>query len=588
MTPRLKGLTVENLRSVGSKVELTLPEAGPLVLLGENNAGKSNLTRGLSILFGDQWPGSISLEPHDFHGRDSDGLAVAIHASTDGIACSYCRHGQVTHIRWVHDTSSPVQSGSPVNYSMSCSSCSKTFMSNQLRAQLSCAFVGADRQLSYQLSYASKFTMLSKLMHRFHEKLLADPARAERLETIFTNLVSEFDGVTQFAKFRARLTEATEDFAQNLSYRLDVDFSAYDPSNFFRSLRVNPHLDGAARAFDELGTGQGQILAMAFAYAYAQAFGQSDGLILVIDEPEAHLHPLAQEWLASRLDGLATNGLQVVLTTHSPYFVDLARPENLAVVRKRDARATQISQLRRGELVAALTARGADPDRTTPESVGEFYAAGSTPGILSALFSRLCVLVEGPTEEQTLPDLLRLVGFDVLKHGVAVVAVGGLSNIPKWARLFTALNLPVYCVFDTDSNKSGNDAARALEHRTAIMKSLDVTVPEQAAASTSDDSLSVLAEYTTLNPTIEPALEELLGAPWIDAYAAAADVVGDSKPLRGRLAARTLTAGTLHSDALLKIAQLADALKAKLGASDTDEAPAAERDPDPSNDEPPF
>lgn len=587
MTPRLKSLTVENLRSIGSKVELILPETGPLVLLGENNAGKSNLTRGLNILFGDQWAGSIALEQHDFHGRDSDGVAVAIHASTEGITCSYCGRGQVTHIRWIHDTGNPAQSGSPVNYSMSCSSCSKTFMSNQLRAQLSCAFVGADRQLSYQLSYASKFTMLSKLMHRFHEKLLSDPARAARLETVFTNLVSEFDGVAEFAKFRTQLTEATEDFAQNLSYRLDVDFSAYDPSNFFRSLRVNPHLDGAARAFDELGTGQGQILAMAFAYAYAQAFGQSDGLILVIDEPEAHLHPLAQEWLASRLDGLTTDGLQVILTTHSPYFVDLAHPENLAVVRKPDAHATQVSQLRRGDLVAALTARGADPDRTTPESVGEFYAAGSTSGILSALFSRLCVLVEGPTEEQTLPELLRLVGFDVLKHGVAVVAVGGLSNIPKWARLFTALDLPVYCVFDTDSNKSGKEAARALEHRTAIMKSLDVTSPEEAAASTSDDSLRVWAEYATLNPTIEPALEGLLGAPWTDAYTAAADVVGDSKPLRGRLAARTLTASNLDPDAIRTIAELADALKAKLGELETDEPPAATHEPDPSN-EPPF
>jgi len=43
-------------------------ESGALVLLGENNAGKSNVTRALDILFGDTWPGSRRLEDHDFHG----------------------------------------------------------------------------------------------------------------------------------------------------------------------------------------------------------------------------------------------------------------------------------------------------------------------------------------------------------------------------------------------------------------------------------------------------------------------------------------------------------------------------------------
>jgi predicted ATP-dependent endonuclease of OLD family len=38
-----------------------LSSSGVLVLLGENNAGKSNLTRAIEILFGDQWPGTRRL-----------------------------------------------------------------------------------------------------------------------------------------------------------------------------------------------------------------------------------------------------------------------------------------------------------------------------------------------------------------------------------------------------------------------------------------------------------------------------------------------------------------------------------------------
>ena len=70
MVPRINTLSVRNLRSVGEDwVVLRFPEEGALVLLGENNAGKSNVTRALDILFGDFWPGSRKLEDHDFHGR---------------------------------------------------------------------------------------------------------------------------------------------------------------------------------------------------------------------------------------------------------------------------------------------------------------------------------------------------------------------------------------------------------------------------------------------------------------------------------------------------------------------------------------
>jgi putative ATP-dependent endonuclease of OLD family len=255
------------------------------------------------------------------------------------------------------------------------------------------------------------------------------------------------------------LSSTADDFGQNLPYRLDIDFSAYDPSHYFRSLRIHPSLGGEVRSFDELGTGQEQILALAFSYAYARAFGQESGLILIIDEPESHLHPLAQQWLAARLRDLSTDGLQVVLTTHSPYFVDLSKPENLLLVRKPEADgATVVTQVTSADLAVQLVERGADPQRTTAMSVGPFYAAAATTEVINGMFARLAVLVEGPTEALALPWLLKLVGFDPLRAGVAIVPVSGISNIAKWQRLMSVFGVPVYCIFDTDSNK--NPASR--------------------------------------------------------------------------------------------------------------------------------
>lgn len=533
MSPRIKTLSVENLRSIAGRVSIRFPDEGPLVILGENNSGKSNLTRAIDIMFGERWPASIALDDHDFHGRDPDGLAVSISAVVEGLKCS-CS-GEVQYIRWTYDPQRPNYKGDPVDYSRSCTECHQTFMSKELRSALYAMSLDADRRLTYQLSYTNKFTLLSRLMRRFHDRLLSDPGRRQRLEAHFHQLVEEFNSVPEFGNFRQTLTQAADDLGQNLNYRLDVDFSAYDPSNFFRSLRVHPTFAGAVRSFDELGTGQEQILALAFALSYAQAFGQTDGLVLVIDEPEAHLHPLAQQWLALRLNKLTTDGLQVVVTTHSPHFVDLSRPENLVLLRRPSGRATEVVQLTREEMVQALITLGAHPTRTTTDSVGPFYEASVTNEIRSAFFSRACVLVEGQTEALAFPELLKRQGFDSIREGVAFVPTLGIGSMAKWARLMLILGIPTYCIFDTDSDKSGRSAGSLQAQLIDLLSAISGVEPNDLM---SEDAIWVGQTHSTLAPNFEGAMRVALGKGWEDAYTASVQYVGDSKPLRARFAAQ--------------------------------------------------
>ncbi|WP_345216151.1 ATP-dependent nuclease [Georgenia halophila] len=590
-------MSVQNLRSIGEdRVTVGFPDTGTLVLLGENNAGKSNVTRALDILFGDLWPGTRRLDDHDFHGRDSDGIAVDIGAEVSGIVCPYCQSGEASYFRWTYDTQEMAEDGNPATYRFRCSNqfCGKSYVRREMRSALSAAVLDADRRLDYQLSYASKYTMLSKLMHRFHERLLDNPGRKEQLAAIFAGLLEEFNGVPEFAEFKRLLAETAEDFGQNLPYRLDVDFSAYDPSNFFRSLRVHPKLSDEARNFDELGTGQSQVLALAFAYAYAMAYGRSEGTILVIDEPEANLHPLAQRWLATRLNGLTAPGLQVVVTTHSPHFVDLARPESLAMVRKDADGATRVAQRSREELRTALVERGADPDRTTPETIGPFYAAGATTEIVSGLFARRCVLVEGPTEAFALPELLRARDLDVLREGVAVVSVEGIGNIPKWHRLYTALGIDCFCVFDTDSNKVGKEATDLVTKRRDIAAALGREGDPAELATLIGEPLSIGQGYATLDPNFEGAMKALFGDQWAKLHEEAVSSVGESKPLRARYAAERLKESDFTGAPGEQLAALVRAIRGDDDQVPPADAPWSGQDPweaaaDPwASDEPPF
>lgn len=69
---RMTGIRIRNYRSTGPDgIEIHLPEGVPLVLIGENSAGKSNIVRALELVLGDGWPASFQPEDHDFHNRDA-------------------------------------------------------------------------------------------------------------------------------------------------------------------------------------------------------------------------------------------------------------------------------------------------------------------------------------------------------------------------------------------------------------------------------------------------------------------------------------------------------------------------------------
>ena len=63
-------LYLQSYRSVQGPEEVRFPTKCPVVLVGENNAGKSNIVRGLHILLGQFWPGTIEPEDHEFYSRN--------------------------------------------------------------------------------------------------------------------------------------------------------------------------------------------------------------------------------------------------------------------------------------------------------------------------------------------------------------------------------------------------------------------------------------------------------------------------------------------------------------------------------------
>lgn len=456
----LEAVELTNYRSIEGPLRVTLPGDNPLILLGENNVGKSNIAQSLELLLGGYWPGNHDPEEHEFYGRSPDRrIGISLEFDVDDLL-----GGRYVQINWTHDPTLPVDERT--SFWGQRPNGREGGVSNDDRDTCYCVASYAEDDLSYQLSYRSKATLLSKIMRRFHKDLQDEDEVRDNLEELFRETKEEFYRIPSFSSFSESLREQLGDFLGSMTHELQVDFEAYNPVNFFQALRLQPVDNGQPRAIEELGTGEQQVLAISLAYAYAESF--HTGLLLVLEEPESHLHPLAQQWLARRLRSLADGGVQLVITTHSPHFIDIMNLEGLCLVRK-ERSSTRTIQRSVGNLVDHCVASGVPRDRIDQNSALPFYRSHSTTDILEGFFATVVVLVEGPTESLALPRYLERCDLDVTREGVAILAVHGKDNIAKWHRMFTLFEIPTYVIFDNDPSDDAQGNKRA-----NILSALDV------------------------------------------------------------------------------------------------------------------
>ena len=279
----------------------------------------------------------------------------------------------------------------------------------------------------------------------------------------------------------------------------------------------------------------------------------------MIEEPEAHLHPLAQRWLARRLRSRCKEGLQIVITTHSPAFLAIEDLEGMVLVYKENG-ATQVRQMTRRDLVRKCVEMGVPSSRVSEDNILPFYAANATSDILSGFFARAVVLVEGQTEQLALPILLEKRGFEVDREGIAILGVGGKGNLGKWYRLFVAYGLPCYIIFDNDAEDDGNgtkrkDALKAVgitdENTEELILADEWIVTEKYAIFGKDfeETMRVyFHKYSTLeNEAVEQGIS--------------------TKPFKARWAAQRLDAESDYSG-WAKIEEMVGYLKMLLGEQD--------------------
>ena len=441
---KVNKVNIKNYRSIRD-ITLNFPDKKPIVLFGPNNAGKSNILSAINRLLGERYPTYVEMLDSDYYMRDK----ICYPSSTIGAEFSSSlyqdRNGR--HISQIFVTYGTKDN---INENLLHDGFgNKIYPTNEQRALCQSYLIDAERNIHGAFNYSSRYSILSKFSHRIHTALSLE--HKQELSEAFEKIKNSFNNTSEFAQFFQEFSKVISGSVKGFVHSLEADFSAYDPNNYARSLRIYAKENDAVRGFEEFGTGEQQILLMAFIKAYMEVF-TSENFVLIIEEPESHLHPLAQKWLKEYLSEMCASGIQIVISTHSADFIDTEYLEGLVRVYKENGE-TKIRQLNTEQLCEFCISSGSVPAKTSPQSIINYYSTKLFPDQLKGMLAEIVLLVEGETEYFALPIHLKNAGFLLPEHGVEIINCRGKNAIPLFWRLFTAYGYKCYFIFDGDESK---------------------------------------------------------------------------------------------------------------------------------------
>lgn len=166
---------------------------------------------------------------------------------------------------------------------------------------------------------------------------------------------------------------------------------------------------------------------------------------LLIEEPEAHLHPQLQNIFFNYLNKLNKFGFQIFVTSHSPTITAKAALDSLIVLQEKEKQIDTFS-LKKSNL-----------NNSNKKYLQKFLDVTKS----QLFFSNGVILVEGISEALLLPVFSKIMGneYDIEKKGIEIVNLGGVA-FEHFAKLFNSENpserLSSRCAILTDDDRTDN------------------------------------------------------------------------------------------------------------------------------------
>lgn len=243
-----------------------------------------------------------------------------------------------------------------------------------------------------------------------------------------------------------------------ISAKVTLGMDTPDTDKFIGANTVLRLDDGTTTRIGLQGHGlqRALVFAMLEVLAAQRAIGSAIGdqpapvrrTVLLFEEPELFMHPHLMRRLKEVLTKIAKRpDWQVVVSTHSPFLIDIAEDRCSLVIHRRASPNVPptVTQLK----ADPLDGEGKEEERNRLRAILDFH-----PTVCEAFFARNVVLVEGDSEIAVLVRQDKLYELGALNmewvRNTTVVSCDGKWTIVPIARLLRAFKVPVRAIHDID------------------------------------------------------------------------------------------------------------------------------------------
>lgn len=501
----LSQLSIEGYKGIGKVTTVSLHK-GLNVIVGENASGKTTIIDAIRLLLKEDEFGYTAVEEKDFHRTFSENSKPADYFLIKGKFAGLSANDKVTFLPWYDlnghaDLNVKVENrerlGRFKRQVWGGNSKSSAF-EWELFEKISCIYLPPLRDAEAKLK-EGKSSRLGRLLKNLEAKAIKTAKKTKTLHNLESKMKKFNDELSQDKsiqdmndKIRSKLKEAVgEVFGQDTH----LSFSEVGFNRIAESLRLFffPEVNGSPeksmyRSLDENSLGNNNLLYLATVLAELINSGDEDERIkvLLVEEPEAHLHPQLQVRLLKYLEEIANkDDIQVIVTSHSPILTSSTSIDNIIHIAASDDGVVNVVPIKKTGIDLTVSFKNKSDDIIEIPASKMFLSRWLDSMKSTLLFAKGIILVEGIAEAFLIPKMAEKIlkeynedtGHEIKlsprldKSGVSVVNMNGIY-FKHFMRLFCnfgdadseCLNINIRCagITDMDPEKESRPTASNL------------------------------------------------------------------------------------------------------------------------------